>query len=74
MFVADAGQDGGDGAVLPVEFLATLRTVPGDGGQVALDRRNAVRLPAVRRCANGTARCTGCDVEADDQRIRGKGR
>ena len=63
--VADAGQHGGDMPVLAVERLATLRIIPGQRRETALDRRHGVRFP-VSRCLSGRARR---DVEADDLRI-----
>ena len=42
--VADAGEHGGDMAVLAVERLAALGIVPGQGGEAALDRRHRIRL------------------------------
>jgi hypothetical protein len=73
MGVADAGHDGGNGAVRAIEFLAALGIVPGQGRKAALNGGNGVRLGAARRRANGTAGCgangTGGDVEPDDLRI-----
>lgn len=75
MFVANAGHDGGDGAIPAIEFLrAALGIVPADGGKTPLDGRNAVQLAAACWRANGTAGGAGGDVEADDLRIRGQGR
>lgn len=38
--VADAGQNGGDVAVLAVERCATLGIVPGEGGEAPFDRHD----------------------------------
>lgn len=40
--VTDAGGHGGDMAVLSIERLATLRIIPRQGGETALDRRHRV--------------------------------
>ncbi len=63
--VADAGHDGGDMAVLPVERLAALGIIPGQRRKPALDRRHGVWLLVAGRLAGGA----GGDVEADDLRI-----
>lgn len=59
VFVADAGEHGGDMAVLPVERLAALRVVPGQGRQPAVDRRHRLFVPL--RC-----RGLGRDVKANN--------
>jgi hypothetical protein len=51
MRVADAGHDGGDGAILAIERHAALGTIPADGSQAPLDGRNAVGFAAPRSAA-----------------------
>ncbi len=67
MGVADAGEHGGDMAILAVEREPALGIVPGDRGQPSLDRRHRIRLAAGDRRTRGgvTATGTGGDVEAD---------
>ena len=65
VLVADAGHDGGDMAVLPIERLAALRIVPGQRRQPAFDRRHRIGLLVAGRRSRGA----GGDVEADDLRI-----
>ena len=62
VLVADAGHDGGDVTVLPVERLAALHIVPGQRGQPAFDGRDGVRLLDARRLSRGA----GGNVKADD--------
>jgi hypothetical protein len=70
MRVADAGHDGGDGAILAIECHTALGTIPADGSQAPLDGRDAVGF----RAALGRPGRTGCDVQTNDFRIRGQGR
>ena len=63
--VADAGEHGGDVAILAVERPAALGIVPGQRRQPPLDRRHRFSVPA-------DAGGLGGDVEADGLRIRRK--
>lgn len=71
VLVADAGEHGGDRAILAVESCAAaLRVVPGQRRQPPLDGGDRTGFAAAVHGAGGAGR----DVQPDHVRIRGQGR
>ncbi|SFU20231.1 hypothetical protein SAMN05518861_1238 [Mesorhizobium sp. YR577] len=65
---ANSSHHQGDMPVLPVKRLATLRKIPGQRRQTTLDRQDRIGFPVSKI----SARCAGCNVEADNLWIGGQ--
>ncbi|ESY86401.1 hypothetical protein X739_11855 [Mesorhizobium sp. LNHC220B00] len=62
MGVADTGEHGGDVAVFPVQWLATLSIIPRQRRKAALDRRHRFFVPTRSRGLRGDEKADGLRI------------